>query len=115
MPRWQHERIRCNDWLLRPIHPYRNTGDPMIKITWYSISLGADINTYSDGDWDMNHLYVLDAKGNVYEELPAHMLTTRADIEIAALIQEELNNMEPGYREPDEYHEPEYFIRGVHC
>ena len=93
----------------------RRDGDPMIKITWYSISLGADINTYADGDWDMNYLYVLDGKGGIYEELPAHMLTTRADIEIAALIQEELNNMEPGYREPDEYHEPEYFIRGVHC
>ena len=63
----------------------------MIKIHFYSISLGADINTYADGDWDMNHLYVLDAKGNVYEELPANMLTGRADIEIAALIQEALD------------------------
>ena len=87
----------------------------MIKITWYSISLGADISTYSDGDWDMNHLYVLDGKGGIYEELPAHMLTGRADIEIAALIQEQLNNMEPGYQEPDSPDYPEYFIRGVRC
>jgi hypothetical protein len=87
----------------------------MIKITFYSIDLGADISTYADGDWDMDHLYVLDDKGEIYEELPAHMLTPRADIEIAALIQEALNNMEPGYQEPDEYREPEYFIRGVHC
>jgi hypothetical protein len=63
----------------------------MIKIHFYSISLGADINIYADGDWDMNHLYVLDGKGNVYEELPANMLTGRADIEIAALIQEALD------------------------
>ena len=104
-----------NACLLRPIHHDRNTGDHMIKITFYSISLGAEINTYGDEDWDIDHLYVLDDKGNVYEELPANMLTPRADIEIAALIQEALNNMEPGYQEPDEYHEPEYFIRGVHC
>ena len=87
----------------------------MIKITFYSIDLGADISTYADGDWDLDHLYVLDSKGGIYEEFPAHMLTTRADIEIAGLIQEALNNMEPSYQEPDEYHEPEYFIRGVHC
>ena len=87
----------------------------MIKITWYSISLGADISTYSDGDWDMDCLYVLDSKGGIYEELPAHMLTERADIEIAALIQEELNNMEPDYQEPDSPDYPEYFIRGVRC
>lgn len=93
----------------------RRDGDPMIKITFYSISLGADINTYSDGDWDMNHLYVLDSKGGIYEEFPAHMLTTRADIEIAGLIQEALNNMEPSYQEPDAPDYPEYFIRGVHC
>ena len=88
----------------------------MIKITWYSISLGADINTYGDEDWDMDHLYVLDEKGNVYEELPANMLTPRADIEIAALIQEALNNMEPECDGPEDAPEaPEYFIRGVHC
>lgn len=87
----------------------------MIKITWYSISLGADISTYSDGDWDMDHLYVLDAKGGIYEELPAHMLTERADIEIAALVQEALNNMETAYQEPDSPDYPEYFIRGVRC
>lgn len=87
----------------------------MIKITFYSIDLGAEISTYADGDWDLDHLYVLDSKGGIYEEFPAHMLTPRADIEIAGLIQEALDQQEPGYQEPDEYNEPEYFIRGVHC
>jgi hypothetical protein len=87
----------------------------MIKITWYSISLGADINTYGDGDWDMDCLYVLDSKGGIYEELPATMLTPRADIEIAALIQEELNNMEPECDGPEDINQPEYFFRGVRC
>ncbi len=87
----------------------------MIKITFYSIDLGADISTYADGDWDLDHLYVLDSKGGIYEEFPAHMFTTRADIEIAALIQEELNNMEPESDGPEDINQPEYFFRGVHC
>jgi hypothetical protein len=87
----------------------------MIKITWYSISLGADINTYGDGDWDMDCLYVLDSKGGIYEELPATMLTPRADIEIAGLIQEELNNMEPECDGPEDINQPESFFRGVRC
>ena len=93
----------------------RRDGDHMIKITWYSISLGAEINTYGDEDWDLDHLYVLDDKGNVYEELPATMLTTRADIEIAALIQEALNELEPESDGPEDINQPEYFFRGVHC
>ena len=88
----------------------------MIKITWYSISLGADINTYADGDWDLNFLYVLDNRGIVCEELPAHMLTGRADIEIAALIEEALRTYEPECDGPSDAPEaPEYFIRGVRC
>lgn len=87
----------------------------MIKITWYSIDLGAYIDSYKDGTWDIRSVYTLDPKGQIYEELPATMLTPRADQEIYDLIQDALDRQEPGYQEPDEYNEPEYFIRGVHC
>ena len=87
----------------------------MIKIHFYSISIGADISTYADGDWDIDCLYVLDSKGGIYEELPANMLTPRADIEIAALIQEALNELEPESDGPEDINQPEYFFRGVHC
>ena len=87
----------------------------MIKITWYSISLGVYVDSYKDGTWDIRSVYTLDPNGEIYEELPANMLTPRADQEIYDLIQEALDQQEPGYQEPDEYHEPEYFIRGVHC
>ena len=87
----------------------------MIKITWYSISLGVYVDSYKDGTWDIRCMYVLDHKGTICEELPANMLTPRADQEIYDLIQEALDQQEPGYQEPDEYNEPEYFIRGVHC
>lgn len=87
----------------------------MIKITWYSIDLGVYVDSYKDGTWDIRSVYTLDPRGQIYEELPANMLTPRADQEIYDLIQEALDEQEPGYQEPDEYSEPEYFIRGVHC
>lgn len=88
----------------------------MIKIHFYSISLGADISTYADGDWDLDCLYVLDNRGIVCEELPAHMLTASADREIHDLIQEALRTYEPESDGPSDAPEaPEYFIRGVHC
>ena len=88
----------------------------MIKFTWYSISLGADISSYADGDWDLDCLYVLDNRGIVCEELPAHMLTATADREIHDLIVEALRTYEPECDGPSDAPEaPEYFFRGVHC
>jgi len=87
----------------------------MIKITWYSISLGVYVDSYKDGTWDIRSVYTLDPKGKIYEELPAMMLANKADIEICDLVAETIDSLEPSYEEPDEYHEPEYFIRGVHC
>ena len=87
----------------------------MIDITFYSISLRVYVDSYKDGTWDIRCIYVLDHKGTICEELPANMLTPRADQEIYDLIQEALNNMEPSYQEPDSPDYPEYFIRGVQC
>jgi len=88
----------------------------MIKITFYSIDLAAEISSYADGDWDLDCLYVLDSKGKVYEELPAHMLTASADREIHDLIQEALRTYEPECDGPEDAPEaPEYFFRGVRC
>lgn len=66
----------------------------MIKITLYSIDLGAYIDSYKDGTWSLRSLYVLDSKGQIYEELPGNMLTERADIEIAELILEALKKLQ---------------------
>jgi hypothetical protein len=87
----------------------------MIKITFYSISIGADISSYADGDWDLDCLYVLDSRGIVCEELPAHMLTATADREIHGLIQKALDELEPDCDGPDSPEAPEYFFRGVRC
>jgi len=87
----------------------------MIKITFYSIDLAAEISSYADGDWDLDCLYVLDSKGKVYEELPAHMLTASADREIHALIEKALDELEPDCDGPDVLGSPEYFFRGVRC
>ena len=87
----------------------------MIKITFYSIDFGAEIDTYADGDWDLICLYVLDAKGGIYEELPAHMLSATADREIHGLIEKALDELEPDCDGPDAPGSPEYFFRGVRC
>ena len=87
----------------------------MIRITFYSIELGAEITTYGDGTWDLDCLYVLDSKGGIYEELPAHMLTERADREIHSLIEKALDELEPDCDGPDVLGSPEYFFRGVRC
>lgn len=88
----------------------------MIKIHFYSISIGADITSYADGDWDLDFLYVLDNRGIVCEELPAHMLTASADREIHDLIVEAMRTYEPECDGPSDSPDyPEYFIRGVRC
>ena len=88
----------------------------MIKITFYSIDLGAEVSSYSDGDWDLDCLYVLDSKGCIYEELPAHMLTERADIEIDALIQKALDEEQPDSDGPADLPDyPTYIFRSVKC
>lgn len=87
----------------------------MIKITFYSIDLGAYIDSYSDGTWSLRSLYVLDSKGGIYEEFPAHMLTPRADIEIAGLIQKALDCEQTDSDGPDVPEYPRYIIRGVQC
>ena len=88
----------------------------MIKITFYSIDLAAEISTYADGDWDIDCLYVLDGKGNIYEELPAHMLTASADREIHKLIEKALDEEQPDSDGPAELPDyPEYIFRGVRC
>ena len=88
----------------------------MIKIHFYSISLGADITSYADGDWDLDFLYVLDNRGIVCEELPAHMLTASADREIHDLIVEAMRTYETECDGPSDSPDyPEYFIRGVRC
>lgn len=66
----------------------------MIRITFYSIDLGAYIDSYKDGTWSLRSLYVLDPKGQIYEELPGNMLTERADIEISELIWEALEKLQ---------------------
>ena len=66
----------------------------MIKITWHSIDLGVYIDCYKDGTWSLRSMYVLDPKGEIYEELPGNMLTERADTEIVELIWFALDNLE---------------------
>lgn len=87
----------------------------MIKITFHSIDLGADISSFGDGTFDLDHLYVLDSNGHVYEELPASMLTEKADGEIIALIQQALDAQEPDCDGPDLPYYPEYRIGPVNC
>lgn len=87
----------------------------MIKITFYSIDLGAYIDSYKDGTWSLRSLYVLDAKGGIYEELPPNMLTERADAEIEVLIQKALDSEQPDSDGPDVPEYPQYTIRGVQC
>ena len=88
----------------------------MIKINFYSIDLGAEITTYGDGTWDLDCLYVLDRKGHIYEELPAHMLTERADHEINYLIQKAIDEEQPDSDGPADMPDyPTYIFRSVKC
>ncbi len=66
----------------------------MIKITWHSIDLGVYVDSYKDGTWSLRSMYVLDPKGEIYEELPGNLLTERADTEIAELIWTALDKLE---------------------
>lgn len=93
----------------------RNGDNTMIKITFYSIDLGAYIDSYSDGTWSLRSLYVLDSNGRIYEELPPNMLTERADTEIDSLIQKALDCEQPDSDGPDVPEYPQYTIRGVQC
>jgi hypothetical protein len=95
--------------------PDRGAAHIMINFTFYSISLGADIDFYSDGTWDIDVIYVLDHRGVVCEELPAHMLTLRADREIFDLVKTALENCEPEPNPPDDPLPLEYRIGNVNC
>ena len=88
----------------------------MIKITFYSIDLGAEIRSYAGGDWDLNCLYVLDNKGHIYEELPAHMLSATAVRDIHDLIEIALNEEQPDSDGPADMPDyPTYIFRSVKC
>lgn len=112
-----NERIRRNAPLLFTCHPdWRHVGAAMIKITFYSIDLGAEITNYGDGTWDLDCLHVLDSNGRIYEELPAHMLTERADHEINELIESALNEQQPDSDGPADMPDyPTYIFRSVKC
>jgi hypothetical protein len=66
----------------------------MIKITWHSIDLGVYVDSYKDGTWSLRSMYVLDPRGEIYEELPGNLLTERADTEIAELIWTALDKLQ---------------------
>jgi len=99
--------------LFRMRDPDRGAAHIMINFTFYSINLGADIDFYSDGTWDIDVIYVLDDMGTVCEELPSHMLTLRADREILTLVATALENTEPDI--PDDPAPLDYRIRNVNC
>ena len=91
--------------------PNRGVAHIMINFTFYSINLGADIDFYSDGTWDIDVIYVLDDMGTVCEELPGHMLTLRADREIFDLVAAALEYTEPN--PPNDPSPLEYRIRNT--
>jgi hypothetical protein len=82
-----------------------------MKLTYHGIELEVFVDTYADGDYDINNIYVVGQD----DPIPGHVLSSKAEEEICTMIGKLLDTAEPELREPDERGAPEYFFRGVRC
>ena len=62
-----------------------------VHIEWYGIKMQVFVCDYGDGTYDVEEMFVCNDKLVSGKELPAHMITDRAEQEIYSLVGEALS------------------------
>ena len=85
------------------------------RVEWYGIKLEVFIDHYADGNYDVDAMFVCNDQWVSGEELPANMITDRAEGEIYSLVGKALDREGPNFEEPSFSEAPTYRIGSVNC